>query len=105
MVIALVGLATALPSVAMADSAFKTSQGIWRLMDTCSREAQKAYPDYTHQGHLQRGAYREACMRGNDLPYEGGGAVAPPPFAAQMEQPQPQQMQQLLQQMQGAVRH
>jgi hypothetical protein len=103
-ILSFVCLAAAWSTPALADANFQTSQALWKLMDICTEQAQKAYPDYTHEGRVQRDAAREACMRANNLPYEdtGGSAPAPPGFAVQLHQPiQSQQIQQLLQQMQS----
>jgi hypothetical protein len=71
------------PTPVIAQAAWTQSEAVWRLMDLCTRNAQKAYPDYTHEDKLKREAYRASCMRSNNLPYEGapaaGSTVAPAP--------------------------
>jgi hypothetical protein len=92
-----------LPGTAAADSSWLSNEAIWRLMDTCTRQAQKAYPDYTKEGHMQREAYRANCLRANNLPYAGSATPAAPlPPMQPAQQPlqqmqQTQQMQQLQQ--------
>jgi hypothetical protein len=71
----LVGVALGLSRPATADSTWNSSEAVWRAMDLCTEQAQKLYPDFTHEGHLKREAYRLTCMRANNLPY--AGLVAP----------------------------
>jgi hypothetical protein len=63
---------------AFADNNWKQSNALWRLMDTCTRAAQKQYPDHTPEAIAKRDQARRQCLRRSNLP---GDADAPPSTA------------------------
>jgi hypothetical protein len=68
-----------LSGAAVADQQWKSSSAIWKLRDTCTLQAQKAYPDYTPESNAKRQKALDACLRANNLPVEGSSAPSPSP--------------------------
>lgn len=66
-----------LPTPASADQNWKTSSTVWRAMDKCTDQAQKAFPDYTPESNAKREAARQKCLRGGNLPGDASTAPAP----------------------------
>lgn len=66
-----------LPAAAVADQQWKSNSAIWKLRDTCTTQAQKAYPDYTPESNAKRQKAREDCLRASNLPVDGSSAPAP----------------------------
>jgi hypothetical protein len=64
---------------ALADNAWKQSSSVWRVMDRCTRAAQKRFPDHTADAIAKREADRRQCFRASNLP----GDVDPPQPAAE----------------------
>jgi hypothetical protein len=73
----LLGAAAALPRAANADQNWQSSTAVWRAMDNCTRAAQRAFPDFTPEAHAQRQAYRQTCLRSQNLPGEPGAPPVP----------------------------
>lgn len=40
----------------------------WKLMDTCAKQAQTAYPDFNAESNAKRDAQLNQCLRNNILP-------------------------------------
>jgi hypothetical protein len=40
----------------------------WKTMDTCARQAQSAYPDFTADSNAKRDAKLKECLNANGLP-------------------------------------
>ena len=56
-----------------AGTAGATSQGMatiarWKTMDTCAKQAQAAFPDFTADANAKREAKLKACLNANNLP-------------------------------------
>jgi hypothetical protein len=56
-----------------AGTAGATSQGMgaitrWKTMDTCAKQAQAAFPDFTPDTNAKREAKLKACLNANNLP-------------------------------------
>ena len=80
LVLALLALAAALlPPRAGADDKLRQSDVIWRAVDSCTRAAVKAYPDYTAEALAKREVQRRLCLRRNNLP--GGDDLPAAPAA------------------------
>lgn len=50
-----------------------TSQGMgaiarWKTMDTCAKQAQAAFPDFTPDANAKREAKLKDCLNANNLP-------------------------------------
>jgi hypothetical protein len=50
-----------------------TGQGMvaiarWKTMDTCAKQAQAAFPDFTPDANAKREAKLKACLNANNLP-------------------------------------
>jgi hypothetical protein len=74
-------LAAALMLVAGAAAA--TQQGIqaeaaWKVMDTCTKQAQAAFPDFTADANAKREAMLNQCLEANNLPPRAPETPAPP---------------------------
>jgi hypothetical protein len=59
--------------VLLAGPAFATGQGTsvmqkWKTMDTCAKQAQMAFPDFTPEANAKRDAQLRNCLNGNNLP-------------------------------------
>jgi hypothetical protein len=52
------------------EGAYKRSERAWKLRDTCSRIAQKQFPDHTAEGNAKREHAFQQCLAANNLPYE-----------------------------------
>ncbi len=58
-----------LPAVAEAATAQGTTAVLrWRTMDTCARQAQAAFPDYSPDSNAKRDAKLKDCLNANNLP-------------------------------------
>lgn len=75
--LAVLALATMPPERTMADQRWRQSNGVWKAIDSCTRAAIKAYPDYTPEALAKREAHRRLCLRQANLP--GGDPPPPPP--------------------------
>ncbi|HEX7970418.1 MAG TPA: hypothetical protein VF502_19500 [Stellaceae bacterium] len=64
---------------AAADEKLRQSDAVWKAMDSCTRAAIKAYPDYTAEALAKREVERRLCLRRRNLP---GADDAPAPVAA-----------------------
>ncbi len=42
--------------------------GGWRAMDSCARQAQTAYPEFTAEANAKRDAKLKECLNANGLP-------------------------------------
>jgi hypothetical protein len=56
-----------------AGTAEATSQGMgaiarWKTMDTCAKQAQAAFPDFTPDANAKREAKLKDCLNANNLP-------------------------------------
>jgi NAD(P)H-dependent FMN reductase len=56
-----------------AGTARATSQGMgaiarWKTMDTCAKQAQAAFPDFTPDANAKREAKLKDCLNANNLP-------------------------------------
>jgi hypothetical protein len=56
-----------------AGTAGATGQGVgaiarWKTMDTCAKQAQAAFPDFTPDANAKREAKLKACLNANNLP-------------------------------------
>jgi hypothetical protein len=40
----------------------------WKSMDTCTRQAQSAFPDFTAESNAKRDAKLKECLAGGNLP-------------------------------------
>ncbi|HXC90118.1 MAG TPA: hypothetical protein VNV18_08135 [Stellaceae bacterium] len=40
----------------------------WKTMDTCAKQAQAAFPDYTPDSNAKRDARLKDCLNANNLP-------------------------------------
>jgi hypothetical protein len=40
----------------------------WKSMDTCTRQAQAAFPDFTAESNAKRDAKLKECLAGGNLP-------------------------------------
>jgi len=66
---ALVAAFALVPAVAYASSqAGQQSIAKWKLMDTCAKQAQTAFPDFTAESNAKREARLKACLSGSNLP-------------------------------------
>lgn len=74
LVLSLTLAATVAPRLARADAQQTQSFAIWRQMDDCARQANKAFPDHTPEGNAKREVARQECLRTHRLPVS-----APPP--------------------------
>ena len=54
------------------ENAFKSSERVWKLRDTCARTAQKQFPDHTAEGNAERENSYRKCLEASNLPYERG---------------------------------
>jgi hypothetical protein len=59
--------------VLSAASAGATQQGqsalrSWKVMDSCARQAQSAYPDFSAEANAKRDAKLKDCLNANGLP-------------------------------------
>jgi hypothetical protein len=52
------------------EGAFKRSDRVWKLRDTCARNSQKQFPDHTAEGNAKRERAFQQCLEANNLPYE-----------------------------------
>lgn len=52
----------------------------WKTMDVCTKQAQKAFPDFTAEANAKRDAALKACLAGNNLPPRDD--ISPPQPAA-----------------------
>ena len=71
-VLALAG-AVAIVLALSAGTADATSQGMgaiarWKTMDTCAKQAQAAFPDFTPDANAKREAKLKDCLNANNLP-------------------------------------
>jgi hypothetical protein len=56
-----------------AGSAMATQAGVnamlgWKTMDSCAKQAQARYPDFTADSNAKRDAMLKACLQQNNLP-------------------------------------
>jgi hypothetical protein len=56
-----------------AGAAMATQAGVnamlgWKTMDSCAKEAQERYPDFTAESNAKRDAQLKACLEQNNLP-------------------------------------
>ena len=75
-------LAAAMALAGAAGTAEATQQGVtaiakWKTMDTCARQAQAAYPDFTPDDNAKRDAKLQDCLNANNLPPRE--PLSPPP--------------------------
>ena len=54
-------------------AAIASQQGVivnkkWQVMDLCTKNAQKTFPDFTPEASAQREALLQACLAGQNLP-------------------------------------
>jgi len=61
-----------LAAPAAADNGWKTSSSIWKIYDTCTKQALKQFPDYTPESTAKREKARRTCLEASNLPAEGG---------------------------------
>ena len=40
----------------------------WKTMDTCAKQAQTAYPDFSAESNAKRDAKLKECLNSNNLP-------------------------------------
>jgi hypothetical protein len=40
----------------------------WKAMDSCAKQAQTAYPDFSAESNVKRDARLKECLDGNGLP-------------------------------------
>jgi hypothetical protein len=45
-----------------------TAQALWKVMDTCAKQAQAAFPDFTADSNAKRDAKLKECLDANNLP-------------------------------------
>jgi hypothetical protein len=45
-----------------------TAAALWKVMDTCARQAQTQFPDFTAEANAQRDAALKRCLESNNLP-------------------------------------
>ncbi len=67
-----------------AGTAKATGQGTaaiarWKTMDTCAKQAQAAFPDFTPDTNAKREAKLKACLNANNLPPREPLAPPQPP--------------------------
>ena len=65
--------AALLATVVAAGTAQASQQGVvveknWKTMDTCTRQAQTAFPDFTAESNAKRDAKLKECLAGRNLP-------------------------------------
>ncbi|MGE5268565.1 MAG: hypothetical protein ACM3JG_02710 [Thiohalocapsa sp.] len=61
-----VGCIFALPAAASQQGAIALKN--WHKMDSCAREAQTAFPDFTADSNAKRDAKLKECLEGKNLP-------------------------------------
>ena len=66
-------VAAAIGLALSAGTAGATGQGMtaiarWKTMDTCAKQAQAAFPDFTPDANAKREAKLKACLNANNLP-------------------------------------
>lgn len=49
----------------------------WKVMDTCAKQAQSAYPEYNADSNAKRDAQLNQCLRNNILPPRQPTATPP----------------------------
>lgn len=47
---------------------FQESEGVWKRMDNCKRQAWKQHPDYTPEGNAKRDQAVRQCLDASNLP-------------------------------------
>jgi hypothetical protein len=57
----------------------KTNSAYWRVMDACTSQAQKLYPDYTPESNAKGEKARQAWLRASNLPTAGSSLSTPTP--------------------------
>jgi hypothetical protein len=77
-----IGLLAMCPDLAHASGTGQGRQvlGRWKTMDSCTRQAQKAFPDFTAESNAKRDAALKACLSANNLPPRED--ISPPAPAA-----------------------
>jgi hypothetical protein len=69
MVCSLAAALALLPGAAHAPTAQGTAAiQRWKTMDTCARQAQAAFPDYSADSNAKREAKLKDCLNANNLP-------------------------------------
>ena len=76
-------LALVMGLLAFADAAWATQAGNgaitkWKGMDTCARQAQAAFPDFTAASNAKRDAKLNDCLNANNLPPRAPLSAQPP---------------------------
>jgi hypothetical protein len=66
-------LLAALFIVALAPAATASQPGVqvmkkWKTMDSCAKQAQTAFPDFTAEANAKRDAKLQECLAGQNLP-------------------------------------
>ncbi len=64
----LVAVALVSPLSAGATQQGQTALKNWKTMDTCAKQAQTAYPDFTAELNAKRDAKLKECLNSNNLP-------------------------------------
>lgn len=64
----LVAVALVSPLSAGATQQGQTALKNWKTMDTCAKQAQTAYPDFTAESNAKRDAKLKECLNSNNLP-------------------------------------
>lgn len=72
----------ALVFAVLASQAHATGQGTstmqkWRTMDTCAKQAQTAFPDFSAESNAKRDAKLKDCLHFNNLPPRQPAASPP----------------------------
>jgi hypothetical protein len=57
-----------LVSAAEASQQAVTAGVKWKAMDSCTRQAQAAFPDFTAEANAKRDARLKECLEGQNLP-------------------------------------
>ena len=55
----------------------------WKSMDTCARQAQAAFPDFTPASNAKRDAKLNDCLNANNLPPRAPLSAQPPNGSAE----------------------
>jgi hypothetical protein len=79
----LVALAVGALVLASAGTAMATQAGVnamlgWKTADSCAKQAQTRYPDFTADSNAKRDAMLKACLEQNELPPRQFDTSTPP---------------------------
>jgi hypothetical protein len=61
-------IAALAPGMALASQQGMAVEQSWHAMDTCAKQAQAAFPDFTAEANAKREAKLQQCLSGQELP-------------------------------------